>query len=101
MKLFLGAADTTLETRTGALVVDVSVDSVPSVNKPQISLLAGATHHDVIYGDSTIKFIAPAGRYVFRARMIGAQTIQDSVDVRSGFADTVKVRLGREVVCLL
>jgi hypothetical protein len=101
MKVFVGGADTAIEPKTGTLVVDLSLDSVPTVNKAQVSLLAGATHHDVIYGDSAIKITAPAGRYLFRARMIGAQTIQDSVDVRSGFVDTIKVMLGRVVVCQL
>lgn len=101
MKLFHGGADTTLETMVGALVVDVSLDSVPAVNKPQISLLRGGTHYDAVSGDSVIKIRAPAGRYLFRTRLLGAQTIQDSVDVRSGFADTVRVMLGREVLCLL
>jgi hypothetical protein len=42
----------------------------------------------------------PAGRYSFRARRIAAQTLQDSINVRRGFVDTVKVTLGREIVCL-
>ena len=101
MRVSLGSADTTLGAMIGAFVVDVSLDSVSPVNKPQISLFHGATHYDVIYEDSVIKIAAPAGRYVFRARMLGAQTVQDSVDVRSGFADSVEVILAREVVCLL
>jgi hypothetical protein len=54
----------------------------------------------MLYGDSVIKASVPAGRYAFRARRIGAQTLQDSVDVRSGYVDTVKILLGREVMCL-
>jgi hypothetical protein len=54
----------------------------------------------MLYGDSVIKASVPAGRYSFRARRIGAQTLQDSVDVRSGYVDTVKILLGREVMCL-
>jgi hypothetical protein len=101
MRLALGSPDTALDNLTGALIVDISLDSVPPVNKAQISLLHGASHQDVIYGDSAMRISAPAGRYVFRARMLGAQTVQDSIDLRGGFADTVKVKLAREVVCLL
>ena len=101
MRLALGIRDTPLDATTGALIVDVSLDSVPPVNKAQISLLHGAIHHDAIYGDSPIRISAPAGRYFFRARMLGAQTVQDSIDVHSGFADTVRVKLAREVLCLL
>ncbi len=101
MRVALGNRDSALDAMSGALIVGVSLDSVPPVNKAQISLLHGGAHQDVIYGDSAIRISAPAGRYFFRARMLGAQTVQDSIEVRRGFADTVKVKLAREVVCLL
>ena len=100
MRLIPGGVDSALDAETGSLVVALSIDSMPHINKAQVSLLTGRVHYDVIYGDSLVTLTAPAGRYLFRAREIGAQTVQDSVDVRARFADTVKVILGREVVCL-
>jgi hypothetical protein len=100
MRIISGSVDTTLDARTGALVIALSIDSMPRINKAQVSLLHGKEHYDAIYGDSLVRLRAPPGRYLFRAREIGAQTIQDSVEVRGSFADTVKVILGRAVVCL-
>ena len=100
MRLILGSVDSALDAKTGALVIALSIDSMPRINKAKVSLLHGKEHYDAIYGDSLVTLTAPAGRYLFRAREIGAQTIQDSVAVRGSFTDTVKVILGREVVCL-
>jgi hypothetical protein len=65
-----------------------------------VSLRNETARRDSAFADSPIKLTAPAGRFSFRVRRIGAQTLQDSVDVRSGYVDSVKVLLGREVVCL-
>jgi len=99
-RVALGATDSTLDAQTGALIVDVRVDSIPASQGAQVSLIRGAMHRDAAYKDSVTRITAPAGQYVLRARRIGAQTLSASVDVRSGFVDTVKVLLGREVVCL-
>jgi len=73
---------------------------MPGVEGAQISLRNRTIRRDITYSDSVIRVTVQAGRYSFRARRIAAQTLQDSIDVRSGFVDTVKVTLGREVVCL-
>ena len=96
----LGGSDTTLDAETGTLIFDVRVDSMPGVEGAQISLRNRTIRRDITYSDSVIRVTVQAGRYSFRARRIAAQTLQDSIDVRSGFVDTVKVKLGREVVCL-
>jgi len=95
-----GTRDTRLYAGTGRLVVDVSVDSIPTIHGAQISLLRGPAEMKMPYSDSVVSITAPAGRYVLRARRIGAQTLQEPIDIRNGFADTAKVVLGREVVCL-
>jgi len=100
MHLALGGPDTTLDTHTGALIVDVSVESMPGVHDAQVSLLRGGKEIDANHLDSAIKVRVPAGRYLFRARRLGAQILRDSVSVRAGFADTVNVVLGRDVACL-
>ena len=97
-RVFSGSPDATLEAQTGTLIFKVSVDSMASQGA-QISVRNQTVRHDVSYSDSLIKVNVPAGRYYFRARRIGAQTLEDSIDVRSGFADTVKILLGREMFC--
>src|SRR5690348_9844574 len=99
-QISLGARDTTLYAGTGRLIVDVGVDSIPSIHGAQISLIRGPAELHAAYKDSVVTITAPAGRYVLRARRIGARTLQDSIEIRNGFVDTVKVVLGREVVCL-
>ena len=101
MSVSLGRVDPTLDARSGALILDVSIDSMPGVHAAQISLLNGTVRYDAPFKDSVVTITAPSGRYLLRARRLGARTIMDSVDVRSGYADTVKVMLGRDVVCLL
>jgi len=100
MHFALGGRDTTLEAQMGALIVNVSVESMPGVHDAQVSLLQGAKEIDANHLDSAIKIKAPAGRYLFRARRLGAQILRDSVSVRAGFVDTVNVILGRDVACL-
>ena len=94
-----GSPDARLEARTGALIFDVQVDSM----SPGAQLLVRdrTLQREVTFSDSATRVNIPAGRYYFRARRIGAQTLEDSVDVRSGFADTVRILLGREKMCLV
>jgi hypothetical protein len=100
-RVYLGQSDTALNAETGALIIEVRVDSIPGPSSAQVSLRNQTTRRDVTYGDSVIRVNVPAGRYFLRARRIGAETLQDSIDVRSGFADTVRVSLGREMMCLV
>jgi hypothetical protein len=99
-RVALGYADPSLDAGSGALMVDVQVDSMPGVHGAQVSLSSQTIRRDAAFSDSLIKITVPAGRYFLRARRIDAQTLQDSIDVRSGFVDTVKVILGRQIVCL-
>ena len=99
-RVLFGSPDTTLEAPTGTLILEVRVDSMPGLQSGQLSLRNQTIRRDIAYGDSVIRVTVPAGRYFFRARRIGAQTLQDSIDVRSGFDDTVRVTLGRECVYL-
>lgn len=100
-RVFPGAADPTLEPQTGTLIIEVRVDSMPGRQSAQVSLRNQTMGRDIAYGDSVIRVTVPAGRYFLRARRIGAETLQDSLDVRSGFADTVTITLGRECVYLV
>jgi hypothetical protein len=95
-----GGSNTTLDAETGTLIFDVRVESMPGLQGAQISLRNRTIQRDFAHGDSAIRVTVPAGRYSFRARRIAAQTLQDSINVRSGFVDTVKVTLGREIMCL-
>jgi hypothetical protein len=95
-----GQSDPSLGVQSGTLVFEVQIDSMPGPQAAQVSLWSQATRRDTTFADSPIKLTLPIGRYAFRVRRIGAQTLQDSVDVRRGYVDSVKVVLGREVVCL-
>jgi hypothetical protein len=99
-RVLFGSADATLEAQTGTLIFEVRIDSMPGLESAQVSLRNQTIRRDIAYGDSVIRVTVPAGRYLLRARRIGAQTLQDSIDVRSGFDDTVRVTLGRECVYL-
>ena len=100
-RVAFGSADSTLDAQMGALIFQVRLDSIPGPQSAEVSLSNQAIRRDAPFGDSAIRITAPAGRYFFRARRIAAQTLQDSIDVRSRFVDTVKVALGREVLCLV
>lgn len=96
-RVVFGSPDTTLEAQTGTLIFEVRVDSMPGLQSAQVSLRNQTIRRDMAYGDSVLRASVPAGRYYFHARRIGAQTLQDSIDVRSGFTDTVRILLGREM----
>jgi hypothetical protein len=99
-RVFLGSLDTTLDAQTGTLIFEIRVDSMPRPQSAQVSVRNQTVRREMPYGDSVIRVSVPAGRYYFHARRIGVQTLQDSIDVRSGFADTVRILLGREMLCL-
>jgi hypothetical protein len=101
LRVLLGSRDTTLEAQTGTVIFEVRLDSIPRPWSAQISLRNQTFRRDMPYGDSVIRVSVPAGRYYFRARRIGARTLEDSIDVRSGFADTARILLGREMLCLV
>ena len=100
-RITFGQIDSTLDAQSGALVFEVQIDSIPGPQGAQVSVRTQTIRRDTAFAGSPIRMTVPAGRYSFRVQRIGAQTLQDSVDVRSGNVDTVKVILGREVVCLL
>jgi hypothetical protein len=99
-RVVTGDFDPTLEGQSGALVFDLRADSIPDPQAAQVSLWSQTFRRDSAFAQSPIKIVAPVGRYVFRVRKIAAQAMQDSIDVRGRYVDTVKVVLGREVVCL-
>ncbi len=100
-RVMSGHYDPQLVTESGALVFEVQIDSIPVPQGAQVSLWNQTTRQDSAFTNSPIRVTVPPGRYSFRVRRIGAQTLQDSVDVRNGYVDTVEVMLGREVVCLM
>jgi hypothetical protein len=100
MRTSSGRKDSTLEPNTGALFINVRGDSLnPMVGNAQIRLQNAEIRRDTAVRDSALRITVPAGRYYFRARRIGSQMLQDSINVRSGYVDTVRAILGREVVC--
>ena len=102
LRMSLGRPDKKLDANTGVLIIDVRGDSLnPDVRDAQVSLRSLAIRRDVSVADSLIRMTLPPDRYLFRVRRIASQTVQDSIDVRNGYIDTINVSLGREIVCLL
>jgi hypothetical protein len=97
-RVFSGSADATLDAQTGTLIFDVQIDSTPE-RGAQIHLRSQTLSRDMPYSDSVTRVTIPTGRYYFRARRIGARTLEDSINVRNGFVDTVRVLLGRDKLC--
>ena len=95
-----GGSDATLSAESGALVFEITVATILGPQAAQVSLWNQTTRRDSAFAPSPIKLVVPAGLYSFRVRKIGTQQMQDSVNVRGTYVDTVKVVLGREVVCL-
>ena len=94
-----GTPDQTLDTQSGALVFDITVDSMLGPQAAQVSVWNQTIRRDSAFAQSPIKLAVPPGYYLFRVRRIGAQPIQGSIEVRSTYVDTVKVVLAREVIC--
>jgi hypothetical protein len=102
LRMSLGRPDKKLDANTGILIIAVRGDSInPNVRNAQVSLRSLGIRRDVYVTDSLIEMILPPDRYFFRVRRIASQTLQDSIDVRNGYVDTVNVSLGRDIVCLL
>jgi hypothetical protein len=97
-RVFLGSPDPALEAQTGALIFEVQVDSTPE-RGAQIQLRNETIRREMPYSDSVTRVNVPAGYYSFRARRVGAQTLDGSIEVRRGFVDTVRVLLGRRKLC--
>jgi hypothetical protein len=98
-RVFPGSTDPALEKPNGTLIFKARLDASQAPSAVQVSLRDQTIRRDLSYGDSVVRVTVPAGRYYFRARRIGAQTLQDSIDVRSGFADTVRIVLVSEMLC--
>ena len=97
-RVFAGAADATLDAQTGTLLFEVQVDSTTE-RGAQIYLRNQKLSRDMPYSDSVTGVTIPTGRYYFHVRRIGARSLQDSIDVRDGYIDTVRVILGRDKLC--
>jgi hypothetical protein len=102
LRMSLGRPDKMLGANTGMLIIDVRGDSInPDVRNAQVLLRSLAIQRDEYVTDSLIRMTLPPDRYFFRVRRIASQTVQDSIEVRNGYVDTVNVSLGRDILCLL
>jgi hypothetical protein len=99
VRVVSGSPDAMLEAHTGTLTFEVRVDSAPESRGAQISVSNESVRRDLPYSDSVTRVSVPAGGYYFHARRMGAQTLHGSIEVRSGFADTVKILLGQDKLC--
>jgi len=98
-RIFLGSRDPALETPNGTLIFKARLDANQAPSAVQISLRNQTIRRDMPYGDSVVRVSVPAGRYHLIAKRIGAGILDDSIDVRSGFADTVRIVLASERLC--
>jgi hypothetical protein len=98
-QVVLGPPDPTVEPQTGTLIFEIRVDSTQRSSGAQVSVRNPSVRRDMPYSDSVVRVNVPTGRYYFRVRRIGAQTLEDSIDVRSGFVDTASILLSGEMFC--
>ncbi len=98
----LGSSDPTLGPQTGALFVKVKGDGLnPSAMGAHLSLQSRAIKRDTVVTDSLVTMtLLPAGRYSLGVRRIGFRQLRASVEVRSGYLDTVRVVLATDMACL-
>ena len=98
----LGSSDLTLSPQTGALFVEIRGDeSNPKVFGAQVSLRSRATQRDTVVTDSVVSVTRlPAGRYSLQVKRIGFRQLQDSIEIRTGYLDTVRVSLATDMICL-
>jgi hypothetical protein len=99
----VGNSTNSVQPQSGVVVIEVRGDaSNPVASNAQLSFRNRTVQRDTVAVDSTrIEIVLPQGRYLFRARRIGFRTVQDSLDVRPGYADTVRVILATDITCLL
>ena len=88
----------------GRLLIALSLapDSEP-VTSAAVSLDTAPNHAAVAsyLRDGWVHLQAPAGRYVLRVRTIPVTAFLDSVAVRRGYTDTLRLRLGHPWYCML
>ena len=99
----VGNANTPVQPQNGLVLIEVRGEaSNPVVSNAQLSFRNRAVQRDTVALDSSrIAIVLPQGRYLFRARRLGFRTVEDSLEVRAGYADTVRVVLATEITCLL
>lgn len=98
----LGSSDLTLSPQTGALFVEVKGNASNWLPLgAQVFLRSRAIVRDTVVSDSVVKItLLPAGRYSLRIRRLGFRQLQDSIEIRSGYLDTVRVALATDLICL-
>jgi hypothetical protein len=98
----LGSSDLTLRPQTGALFVEVKGDGLnPSALGAHLALRSRAILRDTVVRDSVVNIaLLPPGRYSLRIRRLGFRQLQDSIEIRSGYLDTVRVVLATDMACL-
>ncbi len=98
----LGSSDPTLRPETGALFVEVKGDGLnPLALGAHLSLRSRGILRDTVVRDSVVNIAPlPAGRYSLGIRRLGFRQLQASIEVRSGYLDTVRVVLATDMACL-
>jgi hypothetical protein len=98
----LGSSDPTLGPQTGALFVEVKGDGLnPSAMGAHLSLRSRAILRDTVVTDSVVTMtLLPAGRYSLGITRPGFRQLRASIEVRSGYLDTVRVVLATDMACL-
>jgi hypothetical protein len=73
----------------------------PRVFGAQVSLRSRAMQRDTVVTDSVISVTQlPAGRYSLQVKRLGFRQLQDSIEIRSGYLDTIRVSLATDMFCL-
>jgi hypothetical protein len=91
-----------LRPHTGTVFVEVKGDHLnPSASGAQLALRTKGILRDTVVSDSGVNIAQPAaGSYSLEVKRIGFRRLQASIEVRSGYLDTVRVVLSTDVMCL-
>jgi hypothetical protein len=96
-----GGRDSSFRGRGGIFVHIRGDQANASVQGAQVSLRGTDVSRDTVLSDSTLLLRPlPTGQYSLRVHRIGYLNLMDSVAIRAGYLDTVRVALATAIVCL-
>ena len=98
----LGSRDLTSSPQTGALFVEVKANQLNrSASGAHVSLRNRAISRDTVVMDSVVNIsLLPEGRYSLLVKRLGFRLLRDSISIRSGYLDTIRVALATDIICL-
>jgi hypothetical protein len=103
LSLLPGSPDSSFGHGLGGLFVELKGDeSNPRVRQARIFARGAGVARDTFLTDTTLFLkLLPPGRYSVGSRSLGYLSVTESVSVRAGYLDTLRLSLATSVVCVL